>query len=145
MSQFKSLDVTIPATSSTGDNFALARKALHTSFPTVLPCRSTEINSVYQFLIHHLTEKKPGSLYISGSPGTGKTAVVHHVLEEIVQALPQGRNSPFHQIFINCMNLSSPVLVFEHIAAELKLKKARGDDLKERIESRVTSKTGKMM
>lgn len=54
----------------------LVKAALHTATPSVLPGRSTEIATVSDFLIDHVINHTPGSLYVSGPPGTGKTATV---------------------------------------------------------------------
>ena len=37
----------------------------------------------------HVNKRKPGSLYISGAPGTGKTAVIKHLLEQETLVSPQ--------------------------------------------------------
>ena len=50
-----------------------------------------------------------GSLYLSGTPGTGKTATVHQALRELAadRSLP-----PFREIFVNGMKLTSPFEVY---------------------------------
>jgi origin recognition complex subunit 1 len=131
-------------TPSPTDRVGLAKKALHTSIPSALPCMVTEISFIHQFVLH-LTEKTSGRLYISGSPGTGKTAVVHHVLDQLMGSTSNGSNSPFLKIFINCMNLGTPAQMFDHIAAELRWGKVSGSDLKEKIGATFTAKTGKIM
>ncbi|KAJ2996056.1 AAA ATPase [Globomyces sp. JEL0801] len=50
------------------------------STPKKLVGRNTERVSIIQFLENHLLAHKPGSLYISGCPGTGKTALVNEIL-----------------------------------------------------------------
>lgn len=54
----------------------LVKAALHTAVPPVLSGRYTEISTISDFLIDHVIGHTPGSLYIAGPPGTGKTATV---------------------------------------------------------------------
>lgn len=60
-----------------------AKKALHTAIPERIMCREKEMAEVNNFLDSHLTENGAGSLYISGAPGTGKTAVVTHIRQRL--------------------------------------------------------------
>lgn len=46
-----------------------------------MPCRENEIRELQKFLSGNLSSKTPSSMYISGLPGTGKTAALTHVLE----------------------------------------------------------------
>lgn len=59
-----------------------AKYALNTQQPDRLLCRDEEIARIDSFLEDHVTAGQPGSLYISGAPGTGKTAVIKHLLEQ---------------------------------------------------------------
>lgn len=60
--------------------FTKARHALHTAAPSNIFCRDKELAQIQSFLCPLIENKKPGSMYISGRPGTGKTACVTHVL-----------------------------------------------------------------
>ena len=51
--------------------------------PENLPCREDEYKEIYKFLQEHIEEQRSGCMYISGVPGTGKTATVY----EVVRAL----------------------------------------------------------
>ena len=62
--------------------FDHAKQALNTQQPDELVCRDKEIAHIRGFLDTHVNKRKPGSLYISGAPGTGKTAVIKHLLEQ---------------------------------------------------------------
>jgi cell division control protein 6 len=140
------LSIVKAGTTETGDSeadaFYLAKKALHTSKPSKLPRREAQVEEVYNFLSQHLAEKRGGSLYISGAPGTGKTAVVQHVLG-LLSCGEKG--CPFIHGFVNCMNLTNPTFVFEHVCNQLKVAKAADLDPKERLLKRITSKTARMM
>lgn len=57
------------------------RQSLSTGTPSVLVCREKLAGEIREFLTEHLTKGKPGSLYISGAPGTGKTASLNSNLE----------------------------------------------------------------
>ena len=59
------------------------RRALHSSHPDNLLCREKEIAEIRSFLLNHLPKGKPGSLYISGAPGTGKTACLTRIMLEM--------------------------------------------------------------
>ena len=62
--------------------YSSAKKALHTSLPERLLCREKETQTIQSFLKNHLDARKPGSLYISGAPGTGKTACLKQILQQ---------------------------------------------------------------
>jgi cell division control protein 6 len=51
--------------------------------PKELLGRDNEKKTIRLFLSTHLQAKKGGSLYISGCPGAGKTAVVDEILAEV--------------------------------------------------------------
>ena len=63
--------------------YSKAKQALHSSIPERLLCRDKEIDKIQNFLEKHLIAKKAGSLYISGAPGTGKTACLRCILNEL--------------------------------------------------------------
>ena len=64
------------------DLFALTKSALNTQQPDEVICRDAEIEHINSFLNSHIRKRRAGSLYISGAPGTGKTAVIKHLLNE---------------------------------------------------------------
>ena len=67
----------------TGVCYQQAKQALHTALPERLLCREKEYKEVNDFLDGCLKKKKPGSMYISGAPGTGKTAVLSRTLHRL--------------------------------------------------------------
>ncbi|EFX71277.1 hypothetical protein DAPPUDRAFT_255908 [Daphnia pulex] len=85
-------------------NFAKARQALHTSTPSNIFCRDKELAVIENFMRPLIEMSKPGSMYISGRPGTGKTACF---------------SGKFRSIFINCMLLHTPSSIFQQIAQQL--------------------------
>lgn len=55
----------------------------HTAKPQRLIGREKETEEVRSFMKGHMSKKTAGSLYISGAPGTGKTAVLTHIIDEM--------------------------------------------------------------
>lgn len=66
-----------------GQCYSAVKKALHTGAPKSLLCREKELETIQTFLHSHLSKQKPGSLYISGAPGTGKTACLTKVMKQL--------------------------------------------------------------
>lgn len=63
--------------------FQNVKQALHTAVPERLLSREAERTSIRSFLEEKVLQRVPGSLYISGAPGTGKTACLNCVLQEM--------------------------------------------------------------
>ena len=97
-----------------GKAYKETKHVLHSSIPSNLLCRETETKQIEAFLKVHLVHRKAGSLYISGAPGTGKTACLTHILENL-----QKDGMECHVQFINCMNLSKSHRIYSKIAEEL--------------------------
>ena len=60
---------------------AEVKKSLHKSCPPSLLCREDQLHTLSTFIHSHITKQVPGAIYISGAPGTGKTACLSHILE----------------------------------------------------------------
>ncbi|MPC46881.1 Cell division control protein 6 [Portunus trituberculatus] len=90
------------------------RQSLNTGTPSVLVCREKQADEIREFLTHHLTQGKPGSLYISGAPGTGKTASLNSNLESL-------QVKRIKTVFLNCMTLKTTAAIYKTIASELSL------------------------
>ena len=67
--------------------YHMAKQSFHTAKPDRLVGRELEMETVNQFVRGHMTRKTAGSLYISGAPGTGKTAVLTHILDDVKVSL----------------------------------------------------------
>lgn len=63
-------------------SFQSARKALHSSIPTCMPGRDKEHEELSNFIEEHLNSTTSSTLYISGPPGTGKTASLSIILQK---------------------------------------------------------------
>ena len=59
------------------------RQALHTSIPTNLIGRDHEQSVINSFITETMVNQQPGSLYLSGAPGTGKTACLTKALDQL--------------------------------------------------------------
>jgi len=97
-----------------GHQYSAVRKALHSSSPDNLLCREKEISEIRSFLQNHLPKGKPGSLYISGAPGTGKTACLTKIMLEMKAEIRKCQ-----VIFVNCMALKQSQDIFRKVAVEL--------------------------
>ncbi|KAG5455944.1 MAG: P-loop containing nucleoside triphosphate hydrolase protein [Olpidium bornovanus] len=88
-----------------------------TAAPGRLTGRETEQAAIHQFLFRSVIERRPGSLYISGSPGTGKTASLNEVVATIKSSGSLRRKVVLRSI--NCMTLSGPRAIFPKIVEEI--------------------------
>ncbi|CAG0879291.1 unnamed protein product [Cyprideis torosa] len=95
--------------------FQKAKSALHKSFVPKLLCREKEAAELTGFLIRRLRNREPGSLYVSGAPGTGKTLCLTRILEN-------KKSLPKHiQVNVNCMTCSTPATIYKKILQQLGL------------------------
>ncbi|NXS52442.1 CDC6 protein, partial [Brachypteracias leptosomus] len=119
----------------TGNCYQQAKRVLHAAVPDRLHAREREMGTIRQFLQQHVCGHQPGSLYISGPPGTGKTACLSRVLLDCKDELSGSKT-----IVVNCMSLSSPQSVFPVLAQELGLPSATSRDSVRRLEKQLTAK-----
>lgn len=86
-----------------------ARSLLHVStVPTSLPCRKTEFETVYSQLSAAIMEGTGTCIYISGTPGTGKTATVREVVAQLNSAVLAEEMDDFIFVEINGMKVTDP-------------------------------------
>ncbi|CAK1603309.1 unnamed protein product [Parnassius mnemosyne] len=81
-----------------------------------LVSREKEITWLENFLMDHLDSEESASLYISGQPGTGKTASLTYILH-----LPKIKNG-FKQVYVNCTMVKSATSIYSRICKELQLR-----------------------
>uniref|UniRef100_A0A8D0QMG3 Origin recognition complex subunit 1 n=1 Tax=Sus scrofa TaxID=9823 RepID=A0A8D0QMG3_PIG len=102
-----------------------ARLRLHVSaVPESLPCREQEFQDIYNFVESKLLDRTGGCMYISGVPGTGKTATVHEVIRCLQQAARANDLPPFQYVEVNGMKLTEPHQVYVQILQKLTGQKA---------------------
>jgi origin recognition complex subunit 1 len=77
--------------------------------PDQLPCREKERKQIVDYICNGLKNKgSSSSLYISGMPGTGKTATTL----EVIESLKKNKKLKFDFLHINAMQLTNPNLVY---------------------------------
>ncbi|XP_043820289.1 origin recognition complex subunit 1 [Dromiciops gliroides] len=102
-----------------------ARMRLHVSFvPESLPCREQEFQDVYNFVESKLLDGTGGCMYISGVPGTGKTAIVHEVVRCLQRAAQAEELPSFRYVEVNGMKLTEPHQAYVQILQKLMGQKA---------------------
>ncbi|KAL4064591.1 P-loop containing nucleoside triphosphate hydrolase protein [Scleroderma citrinum] len=91
------------------DPWLRAMHVLHVAArPDMLPCRGEEFNRVLRTVEELLEEGSGGCVYISGVPGTGKTATVHAVIRELKRMAETGETNPFTYVEINGLKIPEP-------------------------------------
>ncbi|KAI1137071.1 P-loop containing nucleoside triphosphate hydrolase protein [Hypoxylon sp. FL0543] len=89
--------------------FQIARAQLHVaSVPTSLPCRESEFSLVYSHLEAAIIDGSGACIYISGTPGTGKTATVREVVSKLDEAVRSDELDDFIFVEINGMKITDP-------------------------------------
>lgn len=89
--------------------FQIARAQLHVaSVPSSLPCRESEFSLVYSHLEAAITDGSGACIYISGTPGTGKTATVREVVSKLDEAVQSDELDDFIFVEINGMKITDP-------------------------------------
>ncbi|KAI9208494.1 P-loop containing nucleoside triphosphate hydrolase protein [Polychytrium aggregatum] len=86
-----------------------ARQLLHPSaVPNSLPCRESEFAQIQAYVQDALESASGTCIYISGVPGTGKTATVNSVMKTL-QEMARNKETPnFNFVEINGMKLTEP-------------------------------------
>ena len=89
--------------------FQIARSNLHvSSIPATLPCREEEFGTVYTHLEAAITAGSGTCIYISGTPGTGKTATVREVVAQLNASVLAEELDDFIFVEINGMKITDP-------------------------------------
>lgn len=96
--------------------------------PKKLTGRRQERTKILEFLASTADRLLPGAMYISGCPGTGKTALIKEILAQRDQK---------EIIFVNCMTVT-PLTVFSTILSALELK-GGSDELESYLHSSITT------
>lgn len=109
-----------------------ARVSLHiSSVPDSLPCREDEFSAVFLALENAIGAETGSCIYISGTPGTGKTATVMEAITQLYLRVEDGELQKFEFIDINGMRLAHSTaaydLLWEAVSA------AMGNSAKKRL------------
>jgi len=95
------------------------KAAMHTSAtPEETRCRDIERAKVIDLIQGCLRDHKPGSLYLAGLPGTGKTLTLKDVQKTTEKWGIAGKTRP-RVAFINCMSVHDPKAIFGIILDQL--------------------------
>ncbi|XP_018012664.1 origin recognition complex subunit 1 [Hyalella azteca] len=87
----------------------IAKDRLHASaVPESLPCRENECQQLYDFIQTKLCDGTGGCMYISGVPGTGKTATVREVVRLLQSSAASGDVPSFTYVELNALKLTEP-------------------------------------
>ncbi|KAK7502257.1 hypothetical protein BaRGS_00006621 [Batillaria attramentaria] len=125
---------------SPGTALEEARARLHVAaVPDTLPCREQEFEDIFRFVESKLLDGTGGCMYISGVPGTGKTATVKEVVRTLNQAYDSGDLPKFNFIEVNGMRLTEPRQAYVQILKELTGQKATPDHACELLDKMFTT------
>ncbi|KAJ8662543.1 hypothetical protein O0I10_001504 [Lichtheimia ornata] len=87
------------------------------AMPSRLVGRVQERNNMIKFWDEHVMTNKPGCLYISGSPGTGKTAMLNEIIRDFED---REYSHNVRQVVVNCMSIREPKGIYTRLVTELK-------------------------
>src|SRR3990172_6419858 len=98
-------------------SFRVDRDILRPTYlPDKLPHREVQIEQLVQVLVPALRGERPSNLLVYGLTGTGKTAVVKFLENELRKADALG---VVHYLYLNCQVVDTPYGVLAHIANSL--------------------------
>lgn len=112
--ELSKLSLASPPTSPTTSLQARARALLRpTSGTPIVIGRDSERGAIFAFLNPFITSlpsssQVPTSMYVSGSPGTGKTALIASILSSIT-------DKTVRTLYINCMGLNDVAVLWERV------------------------------
>lgn len=107
--EFTPLGTRILSPSQNLSPYQHARTHLHVSaVPAALPCREVEFTTVYNHLSAAISDGTGACIYISGTPGTGKTATVREVVARLNAAVLADELDDFTFVEINGMKVTDP-------------------------------------
>lgn len=96
-----------------GQAYHRAKQTFHTAKPDRLIGREKEVEEISQFVRDRVSQKTSGSLYISGAPGTGKTASLSHILDNVKAS------HSCKSLYLNCMTLKDSATVYGKLYTDL--------------------------
>ncbi|KAJ3100776.1 Origin recognition complex, subunit 1 [Phlyctochytrium planicorne] len=79
-------------------------EAMLATSPEDLPGRESEFEQIYSFLTEAVEQRQGECIYVSGVPGTGKTAT----LRSVIKTMRESGEGDFDYFEINCMKLVDP-------------------------------------
>ncbi|KAG4077249.1 hypothetical protein HA402_009878 [Bradysia odoriphaga] len=118
----------------------LAKESLHVSaVPKTLPCRENEFRDAYKFIEGKILDESGGCMYVSGVPGTGKTATITEVIRTLQLQAKQKKIPQFEFIEINGMRLTEPRQAYVQIYQQLTGTKVTSEQAHSLLDKRFTT------
>ncbi|CAL9234851.1 unnamed protein product [Arabidopsis halleri] len=110
------------------DQMKAVKEALHVSkAPSTVVCREDEQRRVFEFVKGCMEQKKAGSLYICGCPGTGKSLSMEKVRQQAEDWAKQAGLPCPETVSVNCTSLTKTTDIFSKILGKNESgKKANG-------------------
>lgn len=97
----------------TGPIFKVDRDILRPAYiPDRLPHREHQVDQLAQILVTALRGERPSNVLIFGKTGTGKTAVVKYIENELKKA---DGSSRVHYVYMNCEIVDTPYGVLQNV------------------------------
>lgn len=97
-----------------------ARDRLHiSSLPESLPCRENEFSQVFVALESAIQAGTGTCVYVSGTPGVGKTATIREAIAQLELRKEDGELPPFVFLEVNGMKLTHPNVVYDLLWKEV--------------------------
>lgn len=110
------------------------------SVPDSLPCRESEYQNIFNFIEDKLNHNTGGCLYISGVPGTGKTATTQEVIAAIRKEVEEENLPKFKYVELNGMRMTRPKQAYAAIWSQLTGEKRTADHASELLEEKFESR-----
>jgi len=124
------------------DPITEAQQRLHVSaVPDSLPCREEEFAEIFGYVESKLQEEKGGCCYISGVPGTGKTATVMEVIRYLQENKEEYPDFNFYAL--NGMRLTSPDQAYVEMWKQMTGEKATAEHAMKLLDKRFNTKDPK--
>lgn len=101
---------------TSSEAFKQLKEKLHTSTRIdSLPCREDEFTTLLMTLETAIREENGCSIYVSGTPGTGKTATIREVIASLKEIVTYDGIREFDFFEINCLKLLTPNSAYEKL------------------------------
>ncbi|XP_010487275.1 PREDICTED: cell division control protein 6 homolog B-like [Camelina sativa] len=95
------------------------KEALHVSkAPSTIVCRDDEQRRILDFVKGCIDQRKAGSLYICGCPGTGKSLSMEKVVQQVSDWSQQEGLPQVDTLAVNCTSLTKTTDIFSKILGE---------------------------
>ncbi|KAL9558260.1 hypothetical protein MBANPS3_001003 [Mucor bainieri] len=115
-----------------------------TAIPSRLIGRGDERDQMLSFWKEHVLANKPGCLYISGMPGTGKTAMLTEVIRRMEDDIMALRSHHVSTVVVNCMSVKEPKQIYQKFIEELSPAASIQQDVVKQAEELINANKNKL-